>query len=78
MSKTKLLPCPFCEGEARLQRWKRKYDYYVICKTCGCRTPLFQYQFDSREKRRESAINTWNTRKPMERVIERLIDLQEK
>lgn len=67
-----LLKCPFCGGEARLQRWRKKSDYYVICKECGCRTPLFQYQFDSKEERRKDAINAWNTRKPVENVIERL------
>ena len=72
MSEKKPLPCPFCEGEARLQRWRRTYGYYVICKKCGCRTPVYQYQYDSKEKRREDAINTWNTRVPMERIVERL------
>lgn len=66
-----LLPCPFCpKGQARLQR--RGHGYYVICKSCGCRTPLFQYQYDSREKLREQAITTWNTRKPMDDIVERL------
>lgn len=69
---SELKRCPFCGGEARLQRWHRKSDYYVICKECGCRTPLFQYQFDSKEERRKDAINTWNNRKPLERVVERL------
>ena len=72
MNEKKPLQCPFCEGEARLQRWRRTYGYYVICKKCGCRTPVFQYQYDSKEKRREDAINTWNTRVPMEKIMERL------
>ena len=72
MSEIKLLPCPFCGGEARLQRKGKKREYYVICKKCGCRTPYYKYQFSSNEKLREEAIATWNTRKPMERIIERL------
>lgn len=72
MSETKLLNCPFCGGEARLQRRAKKHGYYVVCKSCGCRTPYFQYQFDSNEKLREEAITAWNTRKPMERILERL------
>lgn len=74
MSEIKLKPCPFCGGEARLQRKNKKHGYYVICKKCGCRTPYFQYQFDSLEKLRETAIETWNTRRPVERALERLKD----
>ena len=70
-----LLPCPFCpKGQARLQR--RGHGYYVICKSCGCRTPLFQYQFDSKEKRQEEAIKAWNQRKPMDDIVERLEELR--
>lgn len=74
MSEIKLKSCPFCSNkDVRLQhRGRNQYGYYVICKNCGCRTPLYQYQFDSKEKRREEAIKQWNTRKPMERIIERL------
>lgn len=74
MQNDKLLPCPFCSNkDVRLQhRGRTQYGYYVICKNCGCRTPLYQYQFDSKEKRREDAIKSWNTRKPMERIIEQL------
>ena len=74
MSEIKLLPCPFCSNkDVRLQhRGRNQYGYYVICKNCGCRTPYYKYQFSSNEKLREEAIATWNTRKPMERIIERL------
>lgn len=70
----KLLPCPFCGGEARLQKRFRKRGYYVICKdrNCGCRTPFYQFDFLSQEELREQAIFTWNTRKPMDRIVERL------
>lgn len=68
----KLLPCPFCGGEARLQRKGKKHGYYVICKKCGCRTPYYQFQFLSDEELRDTAIKTWNTRKPMEQIAEKL------
>jgi Lar family restriction alleviation protein len=79
MQNDKLLPCPFCSNkDVRLQhRGRTQYGYYVICKNCGCRTPLYQYQFDSKEKRREDAIKQWNTRKPMERIVEQLEDRAE-
>lgn len=72
---SELKRCPFCGGEARLQHRQRKRGYYVICKECGCRTPLFQYQYDSLEKLREQAIEAWNTRKPMDDIVERLEEL---
>ena len=37
---------------------------------------MFQYQFDSKEKRREDAINAWNTRKPAEEVVARLEEIK--
>ena len=68
-----MLNCPFCGGEARLQRKKRNlHGYYVICKSCGCRTSFYQYKYDSLEKLREQAIEAWNTRKPMQNIVERL------
>ena len=73
-----LLNCPFCGGEARLQRKKRNlHGYYVICKSCGCRTSFYQYKYDSLEKLREQAIEVWNTRKPMQNIVERLENLRE-
>lgn len=60
MQEIELKSCPFCGGEARLQR--KGDGYYVICKRCGCRTPYNQYQFISREKLREEAIEAWNRR----------------
>ena len=60
----KLRECPFCGGEA--------FEYYsgsqfeiceVVCKECGCR---------SKRKTEAEAIAAWNTRKPMDRIVEQL------
>ena len=67
MSDIKLLPCPFCGGEAELYEQKHKQyprTYYVTCKSCHCKT------IESRVK--GVAISGWNTRKPMERIVEQL------
>lgn len=76
-NEVKLLPCPFCGGEAEIDSdkiGKGKSLYYAYCKNY-CIT---QYGYYSSK---ESAITAWNTRKPMERILERLeteSDLAEK
>ena len=64
MSEIKLLPCPFCGGEAILHHNGLTEKDHVTCLDCYCRTK------DSITK--EEAIKQWNTRKPMERIVERL------
>ena len=61
--------CPFCGGEATLTNKLSKDEYgqrlwNVCCFGCANRTSSY---WD-----KEIAIEAWNTRKPLERVIERL------
>ena len=76
MSKIKLLPCPLCGEDAIIEH---DYDYashpwyYIECDKCGCKT---EYHVD--ESGKEQAIKEWNTRKPMERIMERLKEEKEK
>lgn len=70
----KLIQCPFCGGEARLHIVP-PFNYeisnimyinggaFVECVECGC-----VISADGAEQ----AIAAWNTRKPMERILERL------
>ena len=72
MSEIKLLPCPFCGGEAKVES-TLKDRYRVICKRyreCGA-TQLYANS-------KEEAIESWNTRKPMERIIERIENARQK
>ena len=66
--------CPFCGGEATLTNKLSKDEYgqrlwNVCCFGCANRTSSY---WD-----KEIAIETWNTRKPLERVIERLEEQEE-
>ena len=66
-----LKKCPFCGGEADVFKASDLGDFSwnsdrftVKCRSCFCGTGLYS---DS-----ERAIEMWNTRKPMERIVERL------
>lgn len=72
MSEIKLLPCPFCGGEAEVYEQKhREYasTYYVRCKSCHCKT--------IERIGKGIVIEQWNTRKPMEQIVERLEELDD-
>ncbi len=58
MAETKLLPCPFCGGKAKL------YENQIVCGKCYCGTGF--------EDTQEDAIKLWNTRKPIDAVVAEL------
>lgn len=63
MSDERLKPCPFCGGEATFIGNTRT----IKCKCCGgafvCTNPIITAL---------EVAAAWNTRKPMERIVERL------
>lgn len=71
MSK-ELKPCPFCGGVAKLYGSSKitgtgfKHYQIVVCLNddCGCRTGFCETVAD--------AIEKWNTRKPIEKIVEEL------
>ena len=63
MSET-LLRCPFCGGEAGLLKGQCEIDNYVMCLECRSKTKLYNTK--------ASAIKAWNTRKPLQNIVERL------
>ena len=66
MQNNKLLPCPFCGGEAIKVAftWACIADESTIeCTICGARTTVLKT---------EEAIKRWNTRKLTERIMETL------
>lgn len=77
----KLLMCPFCGGEAEFYSYEAERDIYdsdtlgyvdteyftkygVSCTGCNCL--MAEYYSE------EEVIKAWNTRKPMEMIVERL------
>ena len=75
MSEIKLLPCPFCGGQVDLFSWSQtplNYEYGIECRECQM---LFQVNRYGSTK--EDVVSLWNTRKPMERIVERLEELEE-
>jgi len=59
---TKLLPCPFCKGEAEVFNRRNgsnllcqnDVDWWISCEDCGCQTCMHES--------RDIAFETWNTR----------------
>lgn len=86
MSEIKLLPCPFCGGNhieysiKTCGRWERKYHVAMYCKDCNCYgarvlitpTEKTRYEVEKNSNYKLLAIESWNIRKPMERIVERL------
>ena len=60
-----LKKCPFCGGEAVVEMDESWYWYWEAhCVNCSVTLGYFET--------REEAIKVWNTRKPMERIVETL------
>jgi len=74
MSDVKLLPCPFRGGEIKLD----EDDFYMFCcDTCGAGI-TFAHELEdgtAEDCTKEESIESWNTRKPMERIVEQLEDI---
>ena len=70
MNEIKLKRCPFCGGEVLLDRED------IFCDNCHLSMRIFdRYLSREAETYQEARIQTieqWNTRKPMEEIVERL------
>lgn len=67
MSEIKLLPCPFCQNEAYTDKiWKPLFS--IKCKNVNCGCKISKSTF-------EEAVEAWNTRTPMNQIIEELREL---
>ena len=71
MSEIKLLPCPFCGGEAKFITGSPFiWEHAVACGECGTATRMIGGVTPSMARNRVAQV--WNTRKPMQEIVERL------
>lgn len=73
MSELKLLNCPFCGGEVvisdeKIDATREVYNFH--CHNCDMVT-FYDFPND-----KEKAIETWNTRTPMDNIMEKLKELK--
>jgi hypothetical protein len=75
-SAVKLLPCPFCGGKAILD----KED--IFCGQCYLSMKiddrLYNREAENYDEARTQTIETWNTRKPMDSIVEQLEEAKER
>jgi hypothetical protein len=73
MSKEKLLLCPFCGGEVYLDR------EYIFCDDCHLimriDDRLYNGEAITYDEAKEQTIKAWNTRKPLDRIVEQLEEM---
>lgn len=67
---SKVLPCPCCKGFSVVDRED------VFCTECGLNLKIndfiYRGEAENYEQAREMAIEQWNTRKPMQDIVEQL------
>ena len=62
--------CPFCGGEAKYMEIKDFFiSRFVTCTKCGIETPRNCLN-------RKDAIKRWNTRPPMDNIVDKLEEKQ--
>lgn len=75
MSEIKLLPCPFCGGEAKFITGSPFiWEHAVACAECGSATRMIGGVTPSMARNRVAQV--WNTRKPMQEIVERLDEIK--
>lgn len=92
MSETKLLPCPICDKEVsvalmggeQIQWWSITRGIGKEKDRCTCRFFFESLSFspddpqEEKEAKKQRMIERWNTRKPIERIAERLEEVKTK
>lgn len=75
MSDIKLLRCPFCDGEAKLCDASSGTNgrYRVRCKEISCTLRPKTEWYETKDE----AIRHWNHRRPIERILKRLEQIEQ-
>ena len=70
MNNTELKACPFCGGEAVIDRED------IFCDVCHLSMRIYARlhngEAETYEEARQQAIENWNTRKPMDNIVAEL------
>lgn len=65
--------CPFCGEKPKIATFDWGYsvkEYWCYCSSCGCETQKYHSK--------EDAIEQWNTRTPMDNILEKLEEAEKK
>ena len=78
MSNMKIMNCPCCSSSAHLETMKvrKGWEANICCNDCGLN--IHTITFDTEEEAINNAVEKWNKRKPMERIVDRLEGLRAK
>ena len=68
----RLKPCPFCGGEATTSEIEKIENMPYGWGWVGCRPCRVFMNWSHGERGKKLAIEQWNTRKPMDSIVERL------
>lgn len=71
-----LKPCPFCGGEAFMESWvaRKGFEANVHCNSCSAMVYTITYDFE--EQAEKNAIEQWNRREPIDKVVEQLEEMK--
>lgn len=72
MSDIKMKPCPFCSGQATTSEKEGIKNMPYGWGWVGCQSCRVFINWSHGEYGKRMAVGAWNTRKPMERIVERL------
>ena len=72
MSNMKIMNCPCCSSSTHLETMKvrKGWEANICCNDCGLN--IHTITFDTEEEAINIAVEKWNKRKPMERIVEKL------
>lgn len=71
-----LKECPCCTYQAVIEPYKARKGFECTIHCNNCMMSLTTITYDTEEEAIDAAVRMWNTRKPMERIVERLENMK--